>query len=569
MIQFSMNNKNKPHKKRTNGVRLEGVLPFVLLIVLLIFVFYPILMIFIQSFTSEGTLSLHSYKEALSSNTTRLALGNTLILGVGTILGTWILGGTLAIIRHRTNYRYKKQMDMFVFLSFTIPAYILSITWIEIMSRGGYLHRIVKYFDIGSGYRFDAYTISVAILVLTLHLYPLVYYGVGNALKVLGVFFEESAKTCGIGKMRIIFRITIPLVIPAFLSTGLLVVSRSMANYGVLAQLALPSGKEVLSTRIFSAMADLDLSSVSVLSVLLIVISSLLYVLSEILTKKKTVSVKTSSRKNESLGIVLGKFQKPLHVLITLFFILSIVIPMMTIFVSSFFKRWGLAFKWENLTLSNYVKLFSQENLLTRPLINTLIFGLIAAILATIIATLTVYFYQYKKSPLSKIIMSIAQLPIAVPNMILGIAAMFAWIREPFKLYGTAAILVVTYTVLFIPICIKQIVGTAENMDISMDAAAKTMSIPMRTRFYRLFLPQIKDSVISGFILCFLVSMKEIPISLLLYTATSKTLGVLMFTVQSNSYGLEMTSAISVVVIVISVVGNILIRKLGSKGYKI
>jgi ABC-type sulfate transport system permease component len=42
-----------------------------------------------------------------------------------------------------------------------------------------------------------------------------------------------------------------------------------------------------------------------------------------------------------------------------------------------------------------------------------------------------------------------------------------------------------------------------------------------------------------------------------------------MFTVQSNSYGLEMTSAISVVVIFISVVGNILIRKLGLKGYKI
>jgi iron(III) transport system permease protein len=151
--------------------------------------------------------------------------------------------------------------------------------------------------------------------------------------------------------------------------------------------------------------------------------------------------------------------------------------------------------------------------------------------------------------------------------MILAVAAMFAWINEPFKLYGTGAIIIVTYVVLFIPICIKQILGGVNNIDPSLDFAAQTVGIRLMKRFNRIFMPQIKNSLIAGFIICFLISLKEIPISLLLYTTDTKTLGVMLFTIQSNSYGLEMTSTVSVVVIALSITGNIILRKFSSKGY--
>ena len=75
---------------------------------------------------------------------------------------------------------------------------------------------------------------------------------------------------------------------------------------------------------------------------------------------------------------------------------------------------------------------------------------------------------------MAKWLMGIAQLPIAIPNMILAVAAMFAWINEPFKLYGTGTIIIVTYAVLFTPICIKQMMGTAGNLDPAMDHAAQS-----------------------------------------------------------------------------------------------
>ena len=106
--------------------------------------------------------------------------------------------------------------------------------------------------------------------------------------------------------------------------------------------------------------------------------------------------------------------------------------------------------------------------------------------------------------------------------------------------------------------------GASKNLNENLDTSARTLGVPLLARFFYLFLPQIKNSLISGFIICFMISLKEIPISLLLYTAGTKTLGVMLFTIQSNAYGLEMTSTFSVIVITLSIIGNTVLLKIGA-----
>jgi iron(III) transport system permease protein len=552
---------------RKTGLHAVRAIPLVLLFLAIVFILYPVMMLVIGSFTDTGTISIAGYSKAFSSSATYKALLNTLLLVLGTLIGTWSIGGMLAFIRHKTDYKHDTLLDACVFLSFTIPAYILSISWIEVVGRGGYLHRILQAVFPGISYGINGYSIGAASFVLALHLYPLVYYGVGNALKLFSGSLEHSARVCGAKKSSVLFTVILPLVMPSFISTGLLVVSRSMANYSVPAQLSSTVGEAVLTTRIFGAMSDLDLSVVSVLSLLLIAISFTLFLLSERMLKSWKYDIAAPAQSGDPYRIKLEKWRKPVDAMITIFFAFTIVIPCISIIFSSFFKRWGLDLHIDNLTLGNYGKLFTQENLLTRPLLNSLFFGITAATVAAIFASLTVYFYMYKRNALTKWLISIAQLPIAIPNMILAVAAMFAWINEPFKLYGTGAIIIVTYTMLFIPICIKQMMGAVKNLDPAPDLAAQTMGIGLMTRYVRLFIPQIRSSLLAGFIICFLISLKEIPISLLLYAKGTQTLGVMMFTIQSNSYGLEMTSAVSVVVIALSVAGNLILRRFDLKGY--
>ena len=350
-------------------------------------------MLVIGSFRNDGAFSLAGYIRTFSSPTTYKALLNTLKLVLGVLAGTWLIGGTLAFIRQKTDYKRKKLLDTCVFFAFTIPAYILSISWIEVVSRGGYLNRMLQAVFPEMSYHLNGYSIGAAAFVLVLHLYPLVYYGVSNALKLLGGVMEQSAMVCGAKKSRIIFTVILPLVLPSFISTGLLVVSRSMANFSVPAQLASTVGEAVLTTRIFSAMSDLNLPVVAVLSLLLIAISLLLFLLSERILKNRKYNISTPIRTGFSSQIKLGKWRKPVNIAIIIFFILTIAIPFATIIISSFFKRWGLDLSIENLTLGNYAKLFSNENLLTRPLLNSLFFGIVAATAAAVFASLTVYLY--------------------------------------------------------------------------------------------------------------------------------------------------------------------------------
>jgi len=59
-----------------------------------------------------------------------------------------------------------------------------------------------------------------------------------------------------------------------------------------------------------------------------------------------------------------------------------------------------------------------------------------------------------------------------------------------------------------------------------------------------------------------MISLREIPISLMLYSTNQETVGVLLFGMQSQSYGLEMTSALSVVIVLIILLANYLNSKI-------
>ncbi|WDV44927.1 iron ABC transporter permease [Clostridiaceae bacterium M8S5] len=565
---ISKNNMNRYSKTSKNIKKPKLHLNFTNAILLVFSVFiaflfcFPILKIVYNSFNIDGNISMKAYKDMITSVGTYKALYNTMKLALGVLLLTWLLGGSLAFLCQKTDFKYSKLIDKLVFLSFCIPSYIISVSWVQITSKGGYLHRILKLLFNIQSYNFKTYSITACVLVMSVHLYPLVYFGISNALRKTGGVLEKSARICGGSSIHVMRTITLPLIIPAFLSTGLLIVSRSMANFGVLAYLALPVGSEVLTTRIFKAMSELNIPLVCVLSITLVIISSLIYIITQKYIFRRRFDIKDGASSNKTV-IHLGKFSTIIYPIVFSFFMIVLVIPTITLIISSLMKRWGLSVVGANMTLINYKRVLFENTLIKRAIINSLEYGVVSAFIACIIGIAIIYIYKFSKKRTARLAMNIAIIPLALPNMILAIGAVFAWINKPLKLYGTKWIIIVTYVILFIPMIIKQIKGISENIDISMDNVAKTLGVPLFRRIKDIFLPLINRGVITGFLICFLIALREIPISLLLYSKGNETIGVMLFTIQSNSYGLEMTSAIAVIVIAISIIGNIIINKIG------
>jgi len=526
---------------------------------------YPLLKIVQNSLITDGGMDFSAYAAVFTSMKTYKALANTLLVGGGVLVLAGLMGGGLAFLVEKTDFRYRKLVYSLVFLEFCIPSYILSVSWVQITARGGYLHRLLKLLNPEIPYTFSPYSFAAVIIVLSVHLYPLVFFGVSNALAKNRGVLENAAKLAGASRFAVFRTVTLPLIMPSFLSVGLLVFSRATANFGIPALLALPFGGEVLTTRIYKAISELDLQSLSVLSMLLVAVSWVLYAAAERWVKRRAFYTDASGGSSVKEPVILGRKTWIANLLAGSFFMIVLAIPLATLLLSSFMKRWGLAVSTGNMTLNNYRLVLFENTLMKRAFLNSLFFGTAAAGTAVCIAVVIVYLVRFARSGASVLLASVASLPLSVPNIILAVGAVFAWMNPPFKLYGTRWIIMLTYTVLFIPICIKQLLGLAQAVNPSVDLAAKTLGVPIGRRIVRLFLPQVLRGAAAGFMLSFLIAFREIPISLLLYSKGNETAGVLLFTIQSNSYGLEMTSTIAVIVILISVAGNLLVQKICEK----
>ncbi|MDD4843507.1 MAG: iron ABC transporter permease [Anaerotignum sp.] len=508
---------------------------------------------------------MEAYVKVFSNGSTYKALGNTLIVSVGALLLAWLVGGGLAFLTEKTDIGLKKFIRFFIFLEFCIPPYIFSVSWVQITSRGGYLNRLIKLFSGDFQYTFSPYSLGAVMIVLALHLSPLVFFGISNVLRKNNEILENAGRMSGASSFHILKTITLPLVFPAFLSTGLLIFSRAIANFEIAALLAMPVGKEVLTTKVYKAISALDLQTLSVLSLLLIAVSYVFYSLSEGWLKKHTFSVNRTQKTGKKHLVALGKLKYILYPVLFLYFTTILIFPLITLILSSFMKRWGLQLSLHNMTFNNYFVVLFGNALIRRGFFNSLFYGVVSASLATVFALITVFFYKHIKSRPSRLLMGISGLPLSIPNIALAICAIFAWINPPFKLYGTKWIFIVTYTALFIPIMIEQMKGIAENISPAFDTSARTLGIPITGRIIKLFLPQLSRGLMTGWMLSFLIALREIPISLLLTSKGNETIGVVLFTIQSNSYGMEMTSTVAIFVILISVVGNLVINKFINK----
>ncbi|MCF7931711.1 MAG: iron ABC transporter permease [Acholeplasmataceae bacterium] len=534
-------------------------------------VLYPIAHLIIESFQVNDTFNPVGYIEVFQSHRTYKALWNTIRLQSLVLLMTWIIGGALAIIRVKTDIRYKKVIDVFVFLSLVIPPFIYATSMTLFVGRMGILTKLLHL--IGLENPFDIHTFIGAAFCLSMHLYPFVYYGVRNRIKLIDSDMINSARTLGAKRFRLLFSIVIPTLVPAFMATGLMILARTMANYAVPATLLLPEGIEVLATRVYAAQSDLALNWTSVLCLFLVGLSYGLFIGTSFFSHKRNHHDQSGRSENENGKIRLNTFARyGITTSLFIFFVVFTIIPVLTVLYASFFKSWGLTFfngfgeplSWNHVTFGNYRLLFSQ-GLIIQPLKNSFVYGGIAALTASLIAAISVYMNHYRKGFLNSILIHVSQLPIGIPNIVLAIAAMLAWRTPPFDYYNTPTIIIITYIVLFTPIVIKQVQSVVANLDDTAVKSARTMGASSLKIFSTIYFQQIRHGLFTGFLMVFMIAFKEIPISLLLYYGNTGnpdstiTLGVMLFRIQSNSYGLEMTAAVAVIVIIISLLLNIVL----------
>ncbi|HED1311501.1 TPA: iron ABC transporter permease, partial [Kluyvera ascorbata] len=161
-------------------------LSFVTLIALVVLVALPLFFILLQAiFPQFSAGSLHKpfsgIAALLSDPQLMPMLGGTLWIACGVALMSVIVGLPLGVLRGLFNLPLPKLWDLLFLIPFLTPPYIAALSWMLVLQHNGYLQQLTGW-DLND----LLFSRTGIVLVMTLNIFPVVYFAVSRSLLASG-----------------------------------------------------------------------------------------------------------------------------------------------------------------------------------------------------------------------------------------------------------------------------------------------------------------------------------------------------------------------------------------------
>ena len=521
-------------RRRINMDKLMTVICFILLFIIVII---PIVMIIYNAFFFEGKFELDMFVTQLTDSKNLAAMWNTLKIALfATVFGT-IMGVFYAWLLGRSDIPCKGLMRALFSIPYMFPPFLGAMAWDLLLNgRSGYLNRfLVSAFGL-DGMPFNINSIAGIVFVEVSYYFPFVFMQVVSALERMDPTLEECARIAGAKQSTVIWKITLPLVKPAISAGALLILTTSLAHFGVPSILGYAQGIYTLPTRIYAVIYNSGgsfdgIRQGAALSVMLVVVVAIALVLQKkILSTGNYDIIKGKSMRPTLIKLRAAKYPLLLVAVFTL--VLIVVVPLVMIVLISFIKAYGLPLKPGNFTTAQYVKVFKASGTMD-SIRNSLFVSITAGVVCMFLGTLVAYVVQKIKPKGKEALEVISVLPYSIPGTVLSIGVILAWSGSlGIKLYNTIWIILVAYMARYLSFSMKTSSAALLQVHSSLEEAARVCGASHTESLSDVTLPLIRPAMVSGFFLIFLPAMREVTTSILLYGPYTRTLGVQIYSLR-------------------------------------
>lgn len=337
----------------------------------------------------------------------------------------------------------------------------------------------------------------------------------------------------GSSQLRIMLRITFPLVRPAILAAGTLNFVRALESFDTPAIIALPARIEVFTTKIYrEALAayppNYNLAATYGVSLLLIALV-FVYLYRRFTSRVETFATVTGKGYRPNI-IDLGRWRIPAAVLAALILALMVVLPVTMLFLTSLLPYYHVP-TLESVplaTLRHYVYIFENERVY-RAIGNSLFLAVAGATLGMALAALTAYITVKTRVRGRGLLEGLTFLPWAFPSTALAIGLLWGYVQLPLPVYATIWILLIAYVTRFLPYGLRAVTSTIVQIHQELEEASRVCGGGFWTTLRRILLPLMRPGMIAGWILLATIFMREFSLSLFLYTPASEPVGPLLY----------------------------------------
>lgn len=524
---------------------------------------YPLSLVMIKSFSSEAGFTLENYAKIFSQDANIRALWNSIWVSCLSTLICVAAGTILAMLIVRTDIPYKSWLRMLLLLPYGIPPFIGAMAWAQLFGPVGYVSKLYMNITGAMFAPWNIYSAGGVVLVLAVYQFPVVFITVSGALGRIDTSLEEAARMSGAGPFRTLIDVTLPLITPAITASALLAFVGCISNFGIPALLGFRARFFVLTTRIYSALSIPDMPLATAMAVLLAVISGIPLILERRLERGQSKYTVISGKSVRPQTMNLGGWRIPVFVLVVLVALFAGVVPLLSMLLTSFLKYWGAPLEMVNMTSSHY-KYILNLPMVARAFKNSLFLAVSAATITMAVGALVSYMSVRAKIKGARTLDFIGTIPYAVPCTMVAIAMILAWSRPPVMLYGTIWVILAAYLVRYMPFSIRTTNATLQQVHVSLEEAARVSGAGWTQTMRDIVMPLIRPGLVAGWILVFMPALRELTMSVLLWSQGAETMGVVIYNMQDAGYT-QIAAALSTLVLLVILAGNAVVRKL-SKG---
>ncbi|HID87654.1 MAG TPA: iron ABC transporter permease [Anaerolineae bacterium] len=554
-------------------LRMQHLIFAVAVLLLLVLVGLPLGLLFYKSFVRDGTLTLANYMEVFSDQRNYLPFWNTVKLGFWTVALATALGLPLGWLVARTDLPGRGFLELLCLLPYMLPPFIGAIAWTQLLApRVGYMNKLWMLITHSRNSLFNLYSFEGMVWVLGMYTFPFVFITVRGALARMNPSLEEVARISGAGKLRVLKDITIPLVLPSIMAGMILAFLYAISNFGVPALIGMRGRVFVVTTQIFwYVYQHADFTGIRLatsLSVILVGVAGLVLWLNRWVLSRQHGAAIISGKSVRPTIVELGRWKYPLAVTVHLFIAFLVLAPLVSVFLSSFLKAWGLPIRWENLTVGNYRYILFEYSLTRKAILNSLMLAVSAATSITLIGGVLAYITVKTKIRGRQVLDFLSTLPHAIPGTVVALAMILAWSGQ-FKvnLYNTFWIILVAYVARYMFYGFRNISASLVQIHPSLEEAARISGASWVHNFRDIVVPLIKPGLIAGWLLVFMPTLRELTVSILLYGPKTPTISVAVFELQDAGY-YHIAAALSALIVVVLLICNYIARKLIGLGIR-
>lgn len=501
-----------------------------------------------------------------------------------------VIGGALAFFVTRTNLPFKKFISTVFVFPYIMPSWSIAMFWENFfkntavdlsLNQMGLLQSLTG-IQVPSSM---IYGLVPCAIVLGIHYAPFAYILMGGILRNMDANLEEAATILKTKRIRTLFRITLPIVAPALISTVLLVFSSSVSSYTVPAFLG--GNFNAISVQMRSMLNSTESKGQGyVVAVILLIFSIIILTINNRFTSSRRSFTTVSGKSGQISKIELGRgklswIKWVFAVLLIIFVTFFAIVPLITFILESLesisgdistitLKYWisNEDFDYRISNQGQSSKGIFHNSTIWSAFGRSVIVAVCVSLIAGTCGILIGYAASKKRhSKVAKFVSNCAFLPYLIPALSFGAIFFslsyipgFEWLNATRGEANAVIACIICGGIKFLPFASRS--GTNAMLQLSgeIEEAAIIVNVPWWKRMSKILFPIQKSSFISCYLLPFISAMRELTLFTLLTGSFTLITNVLQY---FDTYGLnQISNGINLLIVLFVIIVNLLVNKL-------